>query len=95
MAAMKPKLANLKDITPDWVLGSRAVRASDGCISQLLWENPDSGATTDDVFIRVRQMTPAFIGPVPKGEAIAQRFAAQPLDGGVSPVAHGDSPPSG
>ena len=64
MAAMKPKLANLKDVTPDWVLGARAVRASDGCISQLLWENPDSGATTDDLFIRVRQMTPEYVDPV-------------------------------
>ena len=64
MAAMKPKLANLEDVTPGWVLGARAVRASDGSASQVLWENPDSGATTDDLCIRVRQMSPAYVGPV-------------------------------
>jgi len=29
-------------------------RASDGCISQLVWENPDSGATTNDLFIPIQ-----------------------------------------
>ena len=52
---MKPKLANLEDVTPGWVLGARAVRASDGS---------NSGATTDDLCIRVRQMSPAYVGPV-------------------------------
>ena len=34
---MKPRLATLKDVTPDWVLGAKAVRASDGCkVSKLL-----------------------------------------------------------
>ena len=61
---MKPKLANLEGVTLGWVLGARAVRASDGSASQVLWENPDSGATTDDLFIRVRQMSPAYVGPV-------------------------------
>ena len=61
---MKPKLATLEDVTLGWVLGARAVRASDGSNSQVLWENPDSGATTDDLFIRVRRMSPAYVGPV-------------------------------
>jgi len=64
MAAMKPKLANLEDVTPSWVLGARAVRASDGSSSQVLWENPDSGASTDDLCIRVQQVSPAYVGPV-------------------------------
>jgi hypothetical protein len=61
---MKPKLANLEDVKLDWVLGARAVRASDGSTSQVLWENPESGATTDDLCIRVRQVSPAYVGPV-------------------------------
>jgi len=61
---MKPKLANLEDVTPGWVLGARAVRASDGSSSQVLWENPDSGASTDDLCIRVQQVSPAYVGPV-------------------------------
>ena len=64
MAVMKPKIANLEDVTPSWVLGARAVRASDGVTSQVLWENPDSGASTDDLCIRVRQMSPAYVGRV-------------------------------
>jgi hypothetical protein len=64
MAAMKPKLANLEDVTPSWLLGARAVRASDGFSSQVLWENPDSGASTDDLCIRVQQVSPAYVGPV-------------------------------
>ncbi len=87
MAAMKPKLANLEDVTLAWVLGARAVRASDGATSQVLWENPDSGATTDDLCIRVRQVSPAYVGPVLDelhrmlidSPALRQFVAAKPL----------------
>jgi len=51
-------------VTPSWLLGARAVRASDGFSSQVLWENPDSGASTDDLCIRVQQVSPAYVGPV-------------------------------
>ena len=64
MAAMRPKLANLNDVTLSRVLGANAVRASDSCVSQLLWVNPDTGATTDDVFVRVLEVTPAYVEPV-------------------------------
>ena len=62
--AMRPKLASLEDVTLNRVLGANAVRASDGSTSQVLWENPDSGASTDDLCIRVQQVSPAYVGPV-------------------------------
>jgi hypothetical protein len=64
--AMRPKLASLEDVTLNRVLGANAVRASDGYVTQVLWENPDCGATTDDLLIRVPEVTPAYVDPVRK-----------------------------
>ena len=61
---MKAKLANLEDVTLHLMLGANAVRASDGNVTQVLWENPDCGATTDDLLIRVPEVTPAYVDPV-------------------------------
>jgi hypothetical protein len=60
---MKPKLVQLEDVTLERILAAKAVRASDGCISRLLWENPMAGPTAD-LFVSVEDVTDECVSPV-------------------------------
>jgi hypothetical protein len=62
---MSAKLENLEDVTIERMLAARAVRACDGYVSRLLWENPVSSSTTD-LLISVQEISEEFVAPVRK-----------------------------
>jgi len=51
------RLFDLEEVTLQLAQHAAAVRVTDGCISQLVWSNPNK-STTHDVFVRVREMLP-------------------------------------
>lgn len=60
---MAPKLAKLEDVTVERLLAAKAVRACDGYISRLLWENPASSSTME-LLIGVQEISEEFVAPV-------------------------------
>lgn len=57
------KLFKLEAVTLDQMLQAAAVRATDGCISQLIWENTDR-SRTNDLFVWVPEVMPEHVDPV-------------------------------
>ena len=57
------RLFDLEEVTRDLAQRAAAVRVTDGCISQLVWSNPDRSAT-HDLFVRVAEMIPDEVARV-------------------------------
>ena len=57
------RLFDVDEITRELAQRAAAVRVTDGCISHLVWSNPDKSAT-HDVFVRVASMTPEELARV-------------------------------
>jgi hypothetical protein len=62
---MSPELEKLEDVTIERMLAAKAVRACDGYISPLLWENPASSSTAE-LFISVQEISEECVAPVRK-----------------------------
>ena len=60
---MRPRLFKLEDVTLRRMMAAKTVRATDGCLSRLLWENPIPGPT-DELFIQVEEFTDECISPL-------------------------------
>ena len=57
------RLFDVEEITLDIAQRAAAVRVTDGCISHLVWSNPDKSAT-HDLFVRVAAMIPEEVARV-------------------------------
>ena len=60
---MKLKLAKLEDITLERMVAVRAITATDGVSSRLLWENPLPGPT-EGLFLKVAEVTDESVTPL-------------------------------
>ena len=61
LPSMRPTSAAL--LTLDAILRSRGVRATDGVISTLVWENPMPARGTE-IFVAVPEVTEEYLTPV-------------------------------
>ena len=53
----------LEDLTLERLSTAKAVRATDGVISHVLWENP-SNAEGSELFVLVGEVAPEFLDPL-------------------------------
>jgi hypothetical protein len=56
-------ISSLDTLTRSTLLATRTVRATDGIISHIVWENPD-GREAGELFVAVEEVTPEHVEPV-------------------------------
>ena len=62
---MSPELERLEDLTIERMLAVKAIRACDGYISRMLWENKASSSTAE-LLISVQEISEECIAPARK-----------------------------
>ena len=60
---MRPTMVRIEDLTPAQLIAAKAIHATDGIVSTVLWENPIR-ADGESIFVFVEAVIPEYFQPI-------------------------------